>query len=94
MSQPQETFEPLHDNVTRSETEINLGWAAANPELFVRSVKRFQAVAPITHWQHRIDLSREHYMKLIAVRRKEPFDSVADYVTHPTAYLRESGYDV
>jgi hypothetical protein len=86
--------EPFHDNVTRSETEINLGWAEANPELFVRSVKTFQHRAPITHWQHYIDLSREHFMKLIAVRREQPFDSVTDYVMHDTAYLRETGYAV
>lgn len=86
--------EPIHENVTRSETEINLGWAEANPELFVQSVKGFQAKAPITHWRHFVDLSREHYIKLIAVRRDQPFDSVTDYVMEEKLYLRESGYDV
>lgn len=86
--------EPIHENAARFETEFNMNWAKANTELFVERVLQFQARAPITEWAHHVDLSRQHYMKLIAVRRDQPFDSVTDYVTHPTAYLRETGYDV
>lgn len=83
-----------HDSVSRTETEMSLGWAVANPALFVQSVKDFQAKAPITDWRHYVDLSREHFMTLIAVRRDEPFASVTDYVMHDKAYLRETGYDI
>lgn len=86
--------EPIHDNVSRFETEFNLNWAKANPELFVERVETFQSRAPITHWQHFIDLSRDRFMKLIAVRRDKPFDSVTDYVMEDKLYLRETGYDV
>lgn len=84
----------IGENVTRSETEFNLNWAKANPELFAQSVAAFQKKAPITHWQHFIDLSRDCFMKLIAVRRDKPFDSVTDYVMEDKLYLRETGYDV
>jgi hypothetical protein len=86
--------DPIHENVSRFETEFNLNWAKANPELFVESVQTFQRRAPITHWQHFIDLSRDCFMKLIAVRRDKPFDSVTDYVMEDKLYLRETGYDV
>lgn len=85
---------PIADNVTRTETEININWGKANPELYVQSVEAFQNKTPITHWQHFIDLSRKGFMKLIAVRRDKPFDSVTDYVMEDKLYLRETGYDV
>lgn len=78
--------DPIHDNVSRFDTEFNLNWAKANPELFVERVKSFQDRAPITDWKH--------FMKLIAVRRDQPFDSVTDYVMEDKLYLRETGYDV
>jgi hypothetical protein len=89
-----EAAEPIADNVTRTETEFNLNWAHENPELFAQAVKAFQTKAPITHWAHHIDLSREQFMTLIAVRRDKPFDSVMDYVMADKLYLRETGYDV
>lgn len=82
-----------HDSVTRTEREMSLGWAAANPALFVQSIKTFQTECPITHWRHHVDLSREHFMKLIAVRRDKPFASVTDYVMEDKLYLREIGMD-
>ena len=84
-----------HESVTRSEKEMNFGWAQANPELFVRSVMAFQTEFPITDWQHHVDLSRAHFMKLIAVRRAKPFDSTTDYVMAEDSklYLKEIGYD-
>lgn len=78
---------------SRIETEMSLGWAQANPALFVASVKAFQTNHPITDWRHHVDLSREHMMTLIAVRRDKPFASVTDYVMHPSAYLNETGYN-
>lgn len=83
-----------HDSVTRTEREMSLGWATANPALFVQSIKDFQSEAPITDWRHYVDLSRNHFMKLIAVRRDKPFDSVTDYVMDDKLYLRETGYDI
>lgn len=85
---------PVADNVSRTETEFNLNWAKANPELFADAVVAFQNKTPITHWQHYVDLSRGSFMKLIAVRRDKPFDSVTDYVMEDKLYLRETGYDV
>jgi len=79
---------------SRFETEMNMGWAKANPELFVASVESFQSRAPITGWQHHIDLSRGGFLKLIAVRRDQPFESVTDYVMADGVYSREIGYDV
>lgn len=74
---------------------MNFGWAVANPELFVRSVMDFQTEYPITDWEHRVDLSRNHFMKLIAVRRDKPFDSVTDYIMAGDSklYLHEIGMD-
>lgn len=69
---------------------MSLGWAAANPLLFIERIKKFQTETPITHWEHRVDLSREHVMKLIAVRRTIPFDSLTEYVTD-RAYPKEIG---
>lgn len=84
-----------HESVSRSEKEMNFGWAQANPELFVRSVMAFQAEFPITDWRHHVDLSRNHFMKLIAVRRDTPFDSTTDYVMAEDSklYLKEIGLD-
>lgn len=81
-----------HDSVSRADRDMSLNWATANPELFVQSVKDFQNEYPITHWQHHVDLSRQHFMKLIAVRRAKPFDSVTDYVMDDKLYLKETGY--
>lgn len=86
--------EPISDSVSRSETEFNLNWAQANPELFVQAVQAFQKKAPITHWRHYVDLSRASFMTLIADRREKPFDSVTDYVMEDKLYLKETGYDV
>lgn len=79
---------------SRVDTEMSLGWATANPALFVEAVKRFQDRHPIYEWKHHVDLSREHTMRLIAVRREVPFASTTDYVMDEKAYLRETGYDV
>lgn len=81
-------------NVTRTDREFNLNWAKANPALFVQSVADFQNETPITHWRHFVDLSRGSFVKLIAVRRDKPFDSVTDYVMDDKLYLRETGYDI
>lgn len=83
-----------HESVTRTEREMNLNWAKANPALFVQSFIDFQSETPITDWQHFVDLSRPAFIKLIAVRRKEPFNTVTDYVMADKVYLRETGYDV
>ena len=82
-----------HESVTRSEKEMSMGWAQANPALFVTSIKDFQTEFPITDWKHFVDLSRQHFMKLIAVRRDKPFDSVTDYVMEDKLYLHEIGMD-
>lgn len=84
-----------HASVTRSEKEMNFGWARANPALFVQSVMTFQAEFPVTDWQHHVDLSRNHFVTLIAVRRDKPFDSVTDYIMADDSklYLKETGYD-
>lgn len=80
-----------HANITRSEREVSMGWAEANPSLFVATVQSFKRECPVTEWKHFVDLSRTHHMKLIAVRRDTPFETVADYVLSP-AYLTEGGY--
>ncbi len=54
--------------ITRVESEANFTWAQNHPELFVRFVMRFQKRYPVDKWAHRIDLSREHYITLIATR--------------------------
>ena len=70
------------DNVTRTECELSLGWAQANPELFVKRVIQFKAEHPIEDWQHYIDLGGAHRMVLIANRRTKPYDpSSGDYLT-------------
>lgn len=50
---------------------------------------------PITDWEHRVDLSHNHFMKLIAVRRDKPFDSVTYYIIAGDSklYLHEIGMD-
>ena len=82
-----------HESVTRAEREMSMGWAKANPALFIQSVEDFKNDYPITDWRHYVDLSRNHHMKLIAVRRAEPFASVEDYVM-ARGYLTETGYDL
>lgn len=84
-----------HESVSRSEKEMNFGWAQANPELFIRSVMAFQAEFPITDWRHHVDLSRAYSMKLIAVRREATFGSTMDYVMAENSklYLHEIGID-
>lgn len=84
-----------HKSVSRAEKEMNFGWAVANPELFVRSVMDFQTEYPITDWEHRVDLSHNHFMKLIAVRRDKPFGSVTYYIIAGDSklYLHEIGMD-
>lgn len=61
----------IGENVTRTETEFNLGWATANPELFAESVVAFQKKAPATGWTHHVDLDRSGFMTLIAVRKPD-----------------------
>ena len=70
----------IYQNVSRADSEFNLNWATENPELFVQSFKDFQDRYPITDWIHRIDLSLRCYVKLIAIRREQPFASVKDYI--------------
>lgn len=84
-----------HPSVSRAEKEMNFGWAQANPALFVQSVMGFQNEYPITDWRHHVDLSRNHFMKLIAVRRDKPFDSTTDYIMAEDSklYLHEIGMD-
>ena len=66
---------PIAADVSRTETEMNLGWAESNPELFVQAVKAFQAKTPAAQWTHRIDLSRVGFVTLTAIRR----DSVIEF---------------
>lgn len=84
--------EPVADNVSRIETEMNSGWAEQVPHLFVQSVFAFQKKTPITHWRHFVDLSREGYITIIAQRREKPFDSIKDYLADDKLYLRETGH--
>lgn len=87
--------EPIRDDVSRTETEFNLNWAKANPELFAQAVESFQSKTPITDWKHFVDLSRESFMTLIAVRRDQPFETVTDYVmADEHLYLRETGHEL
>lgn len=86
--------QPIGDQVSRIDTEFNLNWADANPELFAQAVRAFQTKTPVTHWAHHVDLSRECYITLIAVRRAQPFDSVKDYLADDKRYLRETGFNV
>ncbi len=85
-----------HDNVSRTEREVNFGWANNNPELFVATVKDFQKETPVTEWRHHIDLSRPGYVTLIATRRRKPFDNIKDYLANGSSegrtYLSEIGY--
>jgi hypothetical protein len=83
--------EPVAENVTRTETEMNFGWAQQVPHLFVKSIQSFQKKTPITHWRHFIDLSRDGFITLIAQRRETPFDSVTEYLADDKRYLREVG---
>lgn len=80
-----------HENVARVEREMNFNWGKANPDLFLQSVVDFSRDYPVTEWIHRVDLSKGYTIKLIAHRRRQPFDSVTDYVMDPTAYLTETG---
>lgn len=73
LRQARQTVEP---NVSQFEHEFNLGWARENPELFVQSVTEFQTNTPTTRWRHYIDLSRDGFVKLIAVRRIMPLGTV------------------
>ncbi len=66
--------------VSRSETEMNRGWATANPELFSARVWRFQEEFPIDDWKHTMDMSRNGTIKLIAIRREVPYDVERDYL--------------
>lgn len=78
-------------NVSRAETSMYLSWGRENPALFVQSVERFQQDHPVTHWRHHIDLGLRGSVKLIAVRREQPFDSVQDYLAVDNLYLSEIG---
>lgn len=80
-------------STSRVSVTLNLHWARANPLLFIDRVAGFSEDCPVTEWTHWVDLSRDHTVVLIAVRRDVPFESVTDYVTHPTAYLLETGYE-
>lgn len=82
-----------HDSVTRTSREVNLGWAENNPQLFVQTVKSFQAETPITHWQHFIDLSRNGYVTFHANRRETPFLDTKEYLAHSSGnrFLKEIG---
>lgn len=86
--------EPVRDNVTRIEIEMNLGWAQDVPHLFVQSIAEFQNKTPITHWRHYVDLGRNGFISLMAERREKPFDSVKDYLADDKRYLREIGREL
>lgn len=85
---------PLSPETSRTETEFNLNWARENPELFAQAVAAFQTKTPITDWKHFVDLSRQSFMVLIAVRRDKPFETVTDYVMEDKLYLTETGYEL
>lgn len=82
-----------HGLVSRVEVEMNLGWAEANPALFVDKVKGFKDDHPATHWQHHIDLTSGWKIKFIACRRETPFESDLHYVldNDGATYLTEVG---
>lgn len=84
---------PIADNVSRTETEMNLVWARNNPELFVQAVEAFQNKTPVTHWRHTVDLGRKGFVTLIANRRPQPFDDVQAYLAEDNGnlFLREIG---
>lgn len=58
---------PLPD-VSASELEIDLGWADANPELFLASVSEFYEAHPRDVWEQKLDLTRANSMILRADR--------------------------
>lgn len=53
--------------IKRVEREMNLGWAEANPALFVRSLQEFQEKYAIDgEWRVEIELSRKGFVTLVA----------------------------
>lgn len=56
---------------TRTESEMNLGWARENPALFVKTFAEYQEARPANEWDHKIDLSRTGYVTLRADRKPE-----------------------
>jgi len=72
---------PDQAEVSRSERQLNRGWAEANPELFTRYVFDFFTAYPATEWRHHIDLHRgKGQVVFIANRREEPFVAERDYL--------------
>lgn len=69
-----------HPFCSRTESEFNLLWAENNPALFVSRIQEFQKDHPVTHWRHHVDLGRNGFITLIAVKRDTPFDTVQDYL--------------
>ena len=57
--------------ITRSDIQMNLGWARNNPGLFVEKVIGFQEEFPVTDWRHEIDLSQKATVILTAHRREQ-----------------------
>lgn len=74
-------------DITRVDLEFNHGWINENPVQFAASVMQFHVAHPIEEWSHRICMASRFRIKLIAIRRKEPYVFERDY-------LREIGMEI
>ncbi len=72
---------PVTYEASRTESEYNHGWINENPALFAAAVLRFHNEHPIEEWSHRVCMASRFRIKLIAIRRKEPYDFDRDYLT-------------
>ena len=55
--------------ISRVEVEMNMNWAEQNPALFVKSVLKFKEDYAYSDWDVKVEMSRKHYIYLIATRK-------------------------
>lgn len=64
---------------SRTEIEMWPAWIEENPVLFARKIMEFKNDHPSEEWKHHISLHTST-VKLIAIRRTEPYDPKRDYL--------------
>lgn len=64
----------------RAADEFKRRWMKENPALFAERVIKFHTAYPAKEWKHELSLHSTWQIKLIAIRRVEPFDLDRDYL--------------
>lgn len=54
--------------LSRVETEINMVWADMHPDIFLKTIASFDETYPAPEWSRRIDLTRNGFITLVAIK--------------------------